>query len=325
MLIHDCIVIIILFSVNINNYYELIFLYHTVSMDYEPLSVNLTFSDNISNICVNVTTIFNADTNAMPFNVNLTTMEPTTAVILSPSATTINILDGRKFSIVSHNLICQNLPDRKSNLSLSFSPSTLVVVPRITTPPMDQESIIPGSDVSFTVVAEGGALSYQWSRDGIEIEGATQATLTLVGVTIEDEGTYSCFIYNRAGNTTTNDVSLTVCKYIIFIFTIHILVQSIFIHTHSRTVRQPNVTLEVPTGTVLNQEITFTCTAAVNATITLTVMDSEGANLTLTEVDSTGKSRSVNVTVMTTGQHTVTCVVDNGLVEMATAQFYGIS
>ena len=49
------------------------------------------------------------------------------------------------------------------------------------------------------------------------------------------------------------------------------------------------------------------------------VMDSEGTSLTLTEVESTGNRRSVNVTVMTTGQHTVTCVADNnGLMEMET-------
>ena len=89
-----------------------------------------------------------------------------------------------------------------------------MVAPTIVTQPVDQEGIFPGSDVNFTVVAEGGALSYQWSRDGVEIEGATQATLTLMGVTIEDEDTYSCFIYNMAGNITTNAVSLTVCKYI---------------------------------------------------------------------------------------------------------------
>ena len=90
--------------------------------------------------------------------------------------------------------------------------------------------------------------------------------------------------------------------------------------------QQPNVTLVVPAGALLNQEITLTCTAAVNATITLMVMDSEGTNLALTEVESTGISRSVNVTVMTTGQHTVTCVADNnGLMEMANEQFYGIS
>ena len=90
--------------------------------------------------------------------------------------------------------------------------------------------------------------------------------------------------------------------------------------------RRPNITLEVPTGALLNQEITLTCTAAVDATITLMVTDSEGTNLAMTEVDSTGNSRSVNVTVMATGQHTVTCVADNnGLMETATEQFYGIS
>ena len=91
--------------------------------------------------------------------------------------------------------------------------------------------------------------------------------------------------------------------------------------------RRPTITLVVPTGgALLNQEITLTCTAAVNATITLTVMDSEGTNLILTDVELTGNSRSVNVMVMTTGRHTVTCVADNnGLMEMATAQFYGIS
>lgn len=90
--------------------------------------------------------------------------------------------------------------------------------------------------------------------------------------------------------------------------------------------RRPNVTLEAPAGSLLNREILLTCTAAVDAIITLMVMDGEGTSLPVTEVESTGNSRSVNVTVMNTGQHTVTCVADNnGLMEMETVQFYGIS
>jgi hypothetical protein len=74
----------------------------------------------------------------------------------------------------------------------------------------------------------------------------------------------------------------------------------------------------------LDQEITLTCTAAVNATITLTVVDSEGTGLT--DVELTGNSTSVNITLMNTGQHNVTCEADNnGLTEMAMEQFYGIS
>jgi hypothetical protein len=92
-------------------------------------------------------------------------------------------------------------------------------------------------------------------------------------------------------------------------------------------VRRPTVTLEVPTGTLFDQEITVTCAAVVNATITLTVVDSEGIILDVTDViEMTGNSRSVNITVMNTGQHNVTCEADNnGLTEMAMEQFYGIS
>ena len=114
------------YSTNINCEFSeiLIFLYHAVSMDYVPLSMDLTFSDTISNECVNLATIFNADTNAMPFNVKVTTMEPPTAVILSPQDTNITILDGRQFSSsIFHSL---NLPQYIQGKKLiSVSPSSL--------------------------------------------------------------------------------------------------------------------------------------------------------------------------------------------------------
>ncbi len=114
----------------------------------------------------------------------------------------------------------------------------------------------------------------------------------------------------------------------IFTFTAHTLVDSLCTHSHTHTlthtVRRPSVTLDVPAGSLLDQEITLTCTAAVNAIITLTVVDSEGTVLLMT--DMTGISTSVNVTVTRTGQHNVTCEADNnGLTEMAMEQFYGIS
>ena len=91
-----------------------------------------------------------------------------------------------------------------------------MVVPTIVIQPMSIENAFPDTTVNFTVMAEGGLLSYQWSRDGVEIGGATQAMLTLMGVTIErDEGTYSCVISNMAGSVTTNNVSLIICKYTI--------------------------------------------------------------------------------------------------------------
>ena len=64
----------------------------------------------------------------------------------------------------------------------------------------------------------------------------------------------------------------------------------------------------------------------INATITVMVNESDGTSLSLTDVGTTENSKSVNITVMNTGRHNVTCVADNsGLTETNTIQFYGIS
>ena len=102
---------------------------------------------------------------------------------------------------------------------MSFYPHThtLVIAPTIMTQPMSVETALPNSNVTFTVEAVGDPLNYQWSRivNGAEVPlpGATEATLTLESVTLSEEGMYFCFISNRAGNVTTDTVSLTVCKY----------------------------------------------------------------------------------------------------------------
>ena len=91
-----------------------------------------------------------------------------------------------------------------------------MIAPIITTQPVNVESALPNSTVTFTVIANGKPLNYQWSGlvNGVEdsIPGATEATLTLESVTERDEGMYFCFISNRAGEVTTATVSLTVCK-----------------------------------------------------------------------------------------------------------------
>ena len=109
-----------------------------------------------------------------------------------------------------------------------------MTAPSITTQPMDVDGAFPDTEVNFTVIAEGGALSYQWFRNGVEISGATQATLTLMNVNIEmDEGMYHCFISNLAGNVTTNNVSLTICKYTyIHTLCIHVLYGCITVRMH---------------------------------------------------------------------------------------------
>lgn len=82
--------------------------------------------------------------------------------------------------------------------------------PSITTQP-SSETVIEGDDVSFSVVAAGDSpLSYQWKKDGVDIEGATTATLSLTDVQASDAGSYTVEVTNGAGSITSNAAVLTV-------------------------------------------------------------------------------------------------------------------
>ena len=85
--------------------------------------------------------------------------------------------------------------------------------------PLDLTNIVPGSDVSFTVIAFGAVpLTYQWQKDGVDltdgssITGATTATLTIADVMESDEGGYRCVVTNTVGMDTSNTAVLTVGK-----------------------------------------------------------------------------------------------------------------
>jgi hypothetical protein len=50
----------------------------------------------------------------------------------------------------------------------------------------------------------------QWEKDGVDIDGATGATLVLAGVTLGDAGTYICVATNSEGSATSDAAILTV-------------------------------------------------------------------------------------------------------------------
>lgn len=66
---------------------------------------------------------------------------------------------------------------------------------RITTQPNDVISCVGSANNFFSVVAEidfGGTLSYQWYKNGVPIDGATDAIYTLPPLTNEMAGVFSC-------------------------------------------------------------------------------------------------------------------------------------
>ncbi|MEZ4839069.1 GEVED domain-containing protein [Flavobacterium sp.] len=68
-----------------------------------------------------------------------------------------------------------------------------------------------GTDASFSVVATGPSLTYQWRKDGIDIVGATSATLDLTAISATDDASYDVVVTPLCGAAVTSDaVTLTV-------------------------------------------------------------------------------------------------------------------
>jgi hypothetical protein len=90
--------------------------------------------------------------------------------------------------------------------------ATLAVNPATTaTDPSDAARCVGGASVTFTTVAGGtGPFTYQWSKDGSPIAGATNASYTVTGpITAAQGGVYSVTISGTCG-TATQSATLTV-------------------------------------------------------------------------------------------------------------------
>jgi hypothetical protein len=75
--------------------------------------------------------------------------------------------------------------------------ATLTVAgpPTITLQPQTQVSV-PGASITFSVLATGGGLSYQWQFNGNDLAGATNTSLTLTNVQTTNAGGYSVVVAN---------------------------------------------------------------------------------------------------------------------------------
>lgn len=93
-------------------------------------------------------------------------------------------------------------------MNASFTPSANA--PTITTQPVSQ-TVTAGASVTFSVVATGTpAPTYQWSKGGTAISGATSASYTISSTTTADAGNYTVTVTNNAGSVTSNTATLTV-------------------------------------------------------------------------------------------------------------------
>jgi hypothetical protein len=87
---------------------------------------------------------------------------------------------------------------------------SVMTQPSITTQP-ESRTVPSGVPATFTAVAAGTSLTYQWRRDGVNIPGATSASYT-VGVPLAGDAgaSYTVVVSNSLGSVTSSAATLTV-------------------------------------------------------------------------------------------------------------------
>jgi hypothetical protein len=84
------------------------------------------------------------------------------------------------------------------------------VRPSITVQPQTV-TVVPGSEATFSVTASGDPpLSYQWRRNGADLTGETDSTLTLTNVQATNAGIYVVVVSNDAGSVPSSNALLRV-------------------------------------------------------------------------------------------------------------------
>jgi hypothetical protein len=82
---------------------------------------------------------------------------------------------------------------------LSDTASLVVQAPPSITQQPQNQVVSPGANVTFSVIAAGGGLTYRWRFQGAEINGATGATYSLTNVQPNQAGAYSVMVSNVSG------------------------------------------------------------------------------------------------------------------------------
>jgi hypothetical protein len=114
--------------------------------------------------------------------------------------------DGAVFTAIVSDI---NGTTVSNNAILTVKPA--LVAPSITIQPADQ-TVKLGRTAKFTVTATGsGPLSYQWTKNGANVAGATRATYTTPATTLADNNArFAVAVSNTIGSITTSSATLTV-------------------------------------------------------------------------------------------------------------------
>jgi hypothetical protein len=89
-----------------------------------------------------------------------------------------------------------------NTVSVTIDPS-----PAITTEPVASQNVCEGSPATFSVVATGGGLTYQWRKNGVDIPGEIADTYTIAATATADAGLYTVVVSGTCSPSVTSITS----------------------------------------------------------------------------------------------------------------------
>jgi len=148
------------------------------------------------------------------FNVTVTGSEPLSCQwrfnqrpINEATNLTLIIESARATDRGSYDVVVSNAAGTDTSSAVVL---TVLEPPRFTLQPVDQ-FVPPGSTMTLRAQATGAPpLSYQWRRNGVNIPGATNDTLTLLNVQPEDSGSFGAVVANAVGTVDSDVASVVV-------------------------------------------------------------------------------------------------------------------
>ncbi|MBK9248760.1 MAG: choice-of-anchor D domain-containing protein [Ignavibacteria bacterium] len=165
-----------------------------------PPTITTQPSDQI--VCPGSAVTFNASASGTGLsyqwkhnNINIT--GATNSVLTLPTTTHA---DSGSYSLVVTGLCA---PLQTSNIvSLKFTPA-----PTISKNPRDT-TVCNGASVTLSVTANGTGLTYQWQKDGVNVDGAQSNTLNLNSISNANAGAYIVIVKNSCNLTTASSSAI---------------------------------------------------------------------------------------------------------------------
>ena len=103
-----------------------------------------------------------------------------------------------------------NTEGQVASSAATLTVSDTAMAPAITTQPAAQ-SVTAGQTATFSVIATGTSLKYQWKKGGTDIAGATASTYTTPATSMADSGAvFTVVVSNSVGSVTSSNATLTV-------------------------------------------------------------------------------------------------------------------